>query len=93
VIIYDLNVAGAQLSPRKADSVLLVDTNAVLALPISREALQSVSGRNLQFLKRLDGIELIGFSRCDLLKLLRAGLSGSFRIDAIKNVLGSLIFE
>ena len=93
MIVCDLNVAGAQFSPHEADSVLIVDSNAVLALPISGKALQSVARGNLQFLQRLNGIKLIKFSCCDLPELLRAGLSGSLRIDAIENVLGGLIPE
>ena len=93
VIIRDLDVFRAPFSPNKANPVLLVDSDAVLAFPVSRKCLQSIAGGNLQFLQRLNRIELIQFSRGDLPELLRTGFSGVFRIDAIENSLGGLISE
>jgi hypothetical protein len=40
MIIGDFNVIGAVFPPFKADSVLVVDANAVLALTIARKLLQ-----------------------------------------------------
>ena len=93
MIIRNLDVSRALLPANKADSVLLVDSHAVLAFPVSRKCLQSIAGRNLQFFQRLNRIELIQLSRGDLPELLRTGFSGAFRIDAIEDVLGSLISE
>ena len=93
MIIRDLDVFRAPSSPNKANSVLLVNSDAVLAFTVSRKCLQSIAGGNLQFLQRLNRIELIQLSRGDLPELLRTGFSGSFRIDAIENILGGLISE
>ena len=93
MIIRNLDVFRALFSPNKADSVLFVDSHAVLAFTVSRKCLQSIAGGNLQFFQRLNRIELIQLSRGDLPELSRTGFSGTFRIDAIENILGGLISE
>jgi hypothetical protein len=42
VIVNDLNVEGVSALPAEADSILLVDTYAVLAFPVSLQLFQSV---------------------------------------------------
>jgi hypothetical protein len=47
MVIRDLHIIGIGSAPFEANSVLIVDTDAVLALPIAVKLLQSVSGRGL----------------------------------------------
>jgi len=44
VIIRDFNFKGIVNTPYKTDSILIVDADAVLALPISVQLFQLVSG-------------------------------------------------
>src|SRR5258708_2498923 len=46
MIIDNLNVVGVSLFPSKADPVLIVDPDAVLARAVALERLQAVSGRD-----------------------------------------------
>jgi hypothetical protein len=49
VIVNDLYRIRTFVSPKEADSVPLVDADAMLTFPISSERLKSVPWRNLQF--------------------------------------------
>jgi hypothetical protein len=55
VIIY-FDFVSVPSTPPKADSPLVVHTNTVLTATISRKLLQPISGRDTQFVERLDGI-------------------------------------
>jgi hypothetical protein len=46
VVVDDLNVLGTRSRPSEADSPLLIDSDAVLALSVASELLQSISGRH-----------------------------------------------
>jgi hypothetical protein len=50
MVVRDFDLVGIAVPPTKADSVAVVDPNAVLPQPISTQTLQSVSGRHRQFL-------------------------------------------
>jgi len=43
VVIHDLDFIGVPLAPRKANAPLVVDANAVLAPPVTLQALQPIS--------------------------------------------------
>jgi hypothetical protein len=45
VIIHDFNVIGVPFAPRKTNPPLVIDADAMLALSITFQALQSVSGQ------------------------------------------------
>jgi hypothetical protein len=53
VIINDLDLAPVAIVPYKRGPPLVVDSNAVLALPIADELLEPVSRRNPKILQRL----------------------------------------
>jgi hypothetical protein len=48
VIVHDLNLVGIAVLPAKANSPLIIDTNAVLAGAVTGQFLQAVSRRNPQ---------------------------------------------
>jgi hypothetical protein len=48
VIIYDFNVARVSVMPAKADSPLIVDTDAVPALSVPGKLLQPIARRDSQ---------------------------------------------
>ena len=51
VVVNDLNIEGVSALPAEADSILIVDTYAVLAFPISLRLFQSVRRRAIQILE------------------------------------------
>ncbi len=65
VIIGDFDVAGILAVPAEADTILVIDSEAVLARPVAFERFQVISGRKAQFTKRRRGFELGEFSKCD----------------------------
>lgn len=56
VVIRDFNLTGASVRPSEADSVLLVDRNAVLPFSLSGQGFQSVTRRDSQFLEALNRV-------------------------------------
>ena len=48
MVIYYFDLMSIPFVPDKANSPLMVDSNAVLAIPISRKGLQPVPGRHSQ---------------------------------------------
>jgi hypothetical protein len=52
VVVGHFHVVRVAISPRKTDSVLVVDPDTVLALPVSAQFLEAVSGGHGQVLKR-----------------------------------------
>jgi hypothetical protein len=47
-VFGDFDIMGSVLFPGKADSILIVDSDAVLSVAISLESLQAIAGRNLK---------------------------------------------
>ena len=47
------------IRPAKADPVLLIDSNTVLAFTISRKRLQAISRRNTEIIQGLGAVQLI----------------------------------
>ena len=45
MVIHDFHVVGVTLPPDKTDPPLVVNADAVLALPVTPQALQAVAGR------------------------------------------------
>ena len=56
MVIDDFNGVGAPSVPAKADAISVVHANAMLALAVSLQGFEVVSGRNAKFVKSLDGI-------------------------------------
>jgi hypothetical protein len=63
VVVNDLNVFRASLGPPEADSELIVDANAVVALPVPLERLKPITWRHSQVLESLRGIKSLKFTR------------------------------
>jgi hypothetical protein len=56
MIINDFDVVGSIGLPDKADPPLVVDANAVLAFPVSRERFKAITWRHPQILNILRGV-------------------------------------
>ena len=72
-------------------SVLVVDPNAVLPVPITSHAIQAVTGRYSQLLYIADAINPIQFSQCYGPQAFWAGLPSRRRVGSVKNVLGPTV--
>lgn len=65
VIIDDLHVKRIAILPLKANSPLIVDADAVLALALAFESLQAVGGRDAQVVQRDGVVEHTQFAASD----------------------------
>jgi hypothetical protein len=52
MIVDDFHVVGVTFPPHEADAVLIIDSDAVLALALAVQSLQPVPGRNVQIVQR-----------------------------------------
>src|SRR6516162_7717318 len=66
VVVHNLDLVGVSVPPLKADAVLVTDANAVLAFPITSEALQAVAGRQGEVAKRSGRIHDLQFLQSGL---------------------------
>jgi hypothetical protein len=57
VVVDDFDVCGVVASPHKADTPLLVDTNAVLSGPIATQFLQPIGGGDLEISQRCGPVQ------------------------------------
>jgi hypothetical protein len=71
MIIDDFNIVRIASSPYKANPPALIDTDAMLSLPIANEFLKAVSGRNTQIVQHSSNIEDLQLSACFSLDLRR----------------------
>ncbi|MCP1771378.1 hypothetical protein J2T38_000170 [Neisseria perflava] len=58
--------------PNKTDTPLVVNANAVLALPIAAERFKAVAGRDAQEIQTCNGVELLQFAQCNPLNIGKA---------------------
>ena len=68
MIINDLYILGTILSPFKTNSILVIDTNAVLAQAIRPQCFEPISRRHLKIIKCGSCVDLIEFAECYLPK-------------------------
>jgi len=50
--VDDFHIVGVDVPPPEADVILIIDSDAVLALALTVQSLQPVSGRNIQIIQR-----------------------------------------
>jgi hypothetical protein len=43
MIVHDLNLVGTVLCPEKTDTILIIDPDAVLALPVASQCLKPIT--------------------------------------------------
>jgi hypothetical protein len=58
VVVNDFDFVGIAIPPFKADSVLAVDSQTPLALSVTLQPLQPISGRGVQLLNRGNSVNL-----------------------------------
>ena len=87
MIIDDLDCFRTAICPLKAQTVLIVDTNAVVAGALTSQGFKPVAGRGAKRIKPCRSVQLIQLPAGDCPELPRACFSRGFRITAIKNIL------
>ncbi len=68
MIVNNFNIRWAILSPYKADSILIIDTNTVLALTITLQWFKSVTRWRTEKLQRLSCIQLRQFATSNIVE-------------------------
>jgi hypothetical protein len=72
VVIHDLNVVRISISPHEAKPPLVIDPDAVLALPVTTQSFQTVAGRCCQIAELGSAVQLAELSSGNLLNRLKA---------------------
>lgn len=67
MVVYDLDAFGARVRPAKADAILIVHSNAVLARAVTLEDLQSIARRYSKIFKRSRDLQLPKLASCNRL--------------------------
>ena len=57
MVVDDFHVVGVALPPHEADTIVIIDPDAVLALALAGQRLQPVSGRHAEFIQRHGGMQ------------------------------------
>jgi len=86
VIVNNLYSSRSICCPREADTVLIVDSDAVPAPPIPRQRLQAIPGRNPQLVQKAHRIQLLQFPGSYAPQLLRASLPGLLRVAPVEDI-------
>jgi len=65
VVVDHFNVMGVAVSPHETDSILIVDPDAMLALPISTKGLEVVARKGTEVAESLGCVQLKQLPLCD----------------------------
>ena len=79
--------------PYKTNSILLINADTVLILPVAFQAFQSISGRHFKFIDHPNSVDLIQFPTRNRPNRLRTAFSSCLRCYTIKNILGTRRLE
>jgi hypothetical protein len=71
MVVNDFNLVGIPVTPLEANSPTLIDPDAVLSLPLSRQLLKSIARRNAEIIEAKRVIEHSEFSVSSLLDFSR----------------------
>jgi hypothetical protein len=66
MVINDFYIFSPYIRPMKADTPLIVNTNAVLTGTITRECFKAIAGRHPQIIKSTCDLDLSKFTPCNL---------------------------
>jgi hypothetical protein len=91
MIIGDFDIVGVTVFPYKADSVLLVDSNRMLAPTSTVQSVQIESRSHTQIVKRWNGGKERETPPAEIVQVARETAPGRFGIDPCGNVPRSAI--
>ena len=93
MVVHDLDVLRPIVSPDKANSELIIDSDAVLPCTVSPKGLQSIAGGHPQFLQTDNRIQVLKFSDSHRPECPGARLASSLRVSAVEQVLRAGVSE
>jgi hypothetical protein len=93
MVVRDLDFVGMAVLPLEAQSVLIIETYAVLAGTITPKSLEPIPRWHAQFLKCPDAVQLIELPACNRPEHPRTGRASAPRIQAVENILGRSVRE
>ena len=91
VVIGDGYGVGPPRLPDKADTVLVVDAEAVLAAPVAAQSFQSVAGMQRQVIQLPGLVDIIQLAPGRRPQMLRASAPGRRAVDAVEYIPSSLV--
>jgi hypothetical protein len=86
VVVRDFDIVGITVLPAKADAVLLIDSDTMLAGPIPLEAFEAVTWRYSQLAQVSNPIHLVELAARNGPESPRTCLSGGLGIPAVEDV-------
>jgi ribosomal protein L40E len=87
VVIRNLDFIGISCLPSEANTILLIDPDAVLSRSVSAQSLETIPGRDIEFEQIPHPIYLVELSANDLPQVSRASTAGRGGVVAVENVL------
>ena len=93
VIICDFDFIGMAFLPYKTNTILLVDSDAVLIFSVAFQRLKSVAWRDVELNHISNPVNLIQLSLSHRPNGLGTAFSGGLRIMSVKNILCACIFK
>jgi len=93
VVIRDLDFVCITILPSKAHTILVVDSNTVLAKSVPAQPFKSIAWWNRQLSQVADTVELVKLATSDSPQLLRARRASTFCVRTIEHFLGPAIGE
>lgn len=64
MVVDDFHIVGVAIPPNETDAILIIDSDAMLALALAVQSLQPVSGRNIQIIQRHGGMQQKKLLQC-----------------------------
>ena len=93
MVIDNLYLRGTVRSPTEADTISVVDPDAVLPLPVGDQRFETVSGWNSEVPKSLGRIEMFKLPPGDRPQLPGTRFPGGPRVPPVKHVFGASVGE
>jgi hypothetical protein len=93
VVINDFYVGRPVACPNEANSILLVDPDAVLPLSVSRKSFKTVPYWDPKVFQLLSRVQHFQFSAGNSPKRRGASTTGPFGPASIENILGGFVLE
>lgn len=91
VIVRDLDAIGEARLPNEANTILIVDPDAVLTVSVTAQRFQPVAGGHRKLGQFLNAVDLVELPSSDRPESARTGTPGNSRVDSVEHVFGALI--
>jgi hypothetical protein len=93
MVVDNFHLCWPRVSPAKTETVLVINTNAVLSLPIPLQGLKPIAWGNLKFVECDHRVKLVKFAGDNLPQCLWAGASGCLCPPPVEDVLCTRVLE